>query len=467
MLSIAILTLCGFGQATWQSFNTAEASGYEVFAGGERRPFEVTKSKEVVTFTFARALHGRLSNLRRVERIATNRIDTWLADDPKRALRLYEPSRSDLTTWLKPPGFAPDTLVKDPEAVARVLGASVSYGGKEAVGGRDCHVLNVGGRPAQKLWIDSATGVTLRFRQFDASGVMYERSLEDFKVGSAAVEITPGNRTLLQGMPDPDILRKADAPQTREQYSAEIKKAKEKLKAFTGDWIRTLPQVAGFDPIQSFVEQRDGKKVDTVWPANRLGGPEFEPGGLPTGYTVEGRVDPKEDRILFDMYEFGEPRIHAIIGIPKPGEDNKWFSVSQHLEKEVKTTEYVAYIAPDGRLVIAPGRSAKAAEERRRQRYEQLSGASAIVWSDFLDDLGETITLIQMRNKNWKAALRMPALPPHVEIAAKAPRLPLKVDSYAMPGLTLLHWNRDGADYVASSSSKSPAQLLELLSGLE
>jgi|GEM_PF-4730830 len=457
----AIALAAALLQATdWTKPTSLYLNGTELFGGGAGKGFmlEVEGTK---TFVITNRGIGSWPGTGSRAEISTGKgIFTWMNDEVgSRVLALPTASQRDVPVWSSPVRFSKDAIQKGEVKDWKLTGS-------EKLAGRDCFVVTSLTPPIQKLWIDKETGVTLRQQDSDTAGsVFYERNAIEARFGlqipAQRFEV-PVNCFTIWGVPDPSILVAKSLDRPYKDYAKDLEAVKKKSKLLPESWLQQVPEIPGFAYAQTVFHEKQGKPVATIWPTNRLGAPEIEPGGLPAGWTMDASVNDDGNLLLnFGSPEGGNPRV--LIKLPDDQGGTSKFNITMQSDSgETTSLSYSAFYGADGALVITPGFDVNEARTRREQRRLDLSKANVVVQSDFVDATGQTVSFIQIRGRDWKGALLWPRLPEpaNVDFGPLA-----KAKSYAITGsfpLKMLVWDYNATTYILASSTLDLDKLLDV-----
>jgi len=454
MLALSAALALAFQSLSWTAPKSAIFEGNELFAGAKAQAYRLTVEGRQFAFTSRRGIGLWPGAGARTEINTDKGIFTWI-EGYGRVLALPAFSQQDVPSWVQPVRFSRDTVAND-----RVKDWKLE--GSESVAGRACLLLK---GAHQKLWIDNETGLTLL--QKDPG---YERSTTSARVGetvpAGAFEAPSGSLTIW-GVPDPSILSAKSLDRPNADYAADMKAILKKSKVIPGSMLWKLPPVEGYTYVQTVFRENEGKPVAQIWPSNRLGQPEIEPGGLPPGWTVSGELNAEGNGAMF-TFQTGTSTPRVMIGMPSAQGDKCSFAITMEENGVTNTVQYCAFLAPDGALVISPGFDAIGAMARREQRRLQLSKANVVVQSDLIDKAtGHTVSFLQVRGRDWQSVLLLPKLPEPQTVSAE-PFSAFK--TYTVPGwfpLNIVVWERTATTYVLASSRLDVNQLRSLAANLK
>lgn len=246
-------------------------------------------------------------------------------------------------------------------------------------------------------------------------------------------------------------------------YQADLSAIVKKSKLSAELWLKKVQPPVGFEYSGTHSEESQGKLVREVWPRNQLGGPEFEPGGLPPGWSATAEMDPDGQAMFIRFTQDGVPGPAVKIGMPQGKEGNSFKITQATIEngevKETANIEYTAFIANDGALVFGVGQDSVQAKLRRENSKLDLSKANVFVQSDFVESsTGHTFSFLQVRGRDWQTC----ALLPKLESPSKVNLEGMSFESWTLPAsfpLKILTWTSEGTTYVVASSKLSESQL--------
>lgn len=444
------------GQTPWLRPASLIVDGQERLGSGKEMPFRIQVSGGNQVFATRRGIVGWQGGPTRLEANTSSGTMTWL-EGGNRALILVGPSHPDLRTWLSPVRFSRDQVSRNAIPNWTVEPAA-------QIAGREVWLAK---NNRQSLWIDQMTGMTLGQEDRNASNaVSYRKTITSFQPGVAVPEFafapTRGSR-IISGIPYPSILVASQLERSQTEYDADVAATKKKSKVSANLWFRKISIPDNYSYVGTHYEESAGKPVTEVWPRNMLGAPEIEPGGLPPGWTVSGEVN-EQGNYLFRFSIDGNPGPMIMIAPPQGQQGSSFGMTMQKEGEEMQSVNYTAFYGPDGALAVGVGSEVMDARMRRENRRLDMSKASSFAQTDFIEKSGgNTVSLLQVRGRDWKACALLPVLTESKKIS-KSGRT---YDSWTFKGsfpLNIVSWDERGVTNVMAASKLSHDQLIELAS---
>jgi hypothetical protein len=466
-VAIALVSLSLQAPTAWTRLDSVRMTGTERHFDGPANRISIARHGGQTMFISSGGLQGSLMGKERNEVSGSGGVFTWVTSLPGFSLWLPGPSTSHYASLLQPVRFSRKDIASNREAVEKALTGTFVRSSEAAWKGRDCFVLIVADKTApsthQEFWIDKETGLILKRRDWSGRTGHYELLIDRLTTSADLTRHTfptPEKSVRVLGPVDPEILLRADGPGER-QPGQEIAEVGARIGAPA--WLRSINTPAGFRYIHTVSRKRASSRSAPLV-GSSLGAPELMPGGLPSGWTVTGQIDPANGAIdmRFSAPDGSGPR--AIIAGPRHGDDGSSFNITiAGGDKPPVSISFVAYLSPDGALVIAPGTSAREAEESRQAARRTIGAQGALVQSDFLDvKTGDTVSFMQSRMVDLKTRLRGFAA---AEVSAAKVEGLGEVKRFEVRSpyvVRLVTWRAGDAEYLLSSCRLSFEELEKL-----
>jgi hypothetical protein len=175
----ALIASLGHAQSNWDGFGTVRMSIHETGTLTNSKTYTVLRQGSSSRIEGAYPVFGALAKLPHVE-IATAKNAFLYVPDLKAALRILDPSGVDRVAATYPTRIKRDLFAAPKELLEKELKKPAKLEGQEKVAGRDCYVLTTTNPKSdvhqEKQWIDTKTGLVLKYQRIEAGKVVYERA---------------------------------------------------------------------------------------------------------------------------------------------------------------------------------------------------------------------------------------------------------------------------------------------------